>query len=117
MGSLPTTVTDGKPFLTLICLAAILDPPRDECVPHGPLNWRCAPAPDVVEGMRREESGSVGTRHWSFGRAGPGPPAIREAHAAGISVKMITGDHAQTALAIARVLDIVRSGGRGLRDS
>jgi calcium-translocating P-type ATPase len=33
-------------------------------------------------------------------------PAIAEAHSAGIDVKMITGDHAATALAIARQLDL-----------
>ena len=35
-------------------------------------------------------------------------PAIRKAHNAGIAVKMITGDHALTALAIAKSLDIAR---------
>ena len=33
-------------------------------------------------------------------------PAIRKAHNAGISIKMLTGDHALTALAIAQSLDI-----------
>lgn len=62
----PKYLTEGPPLLTIVCLAAILDPPRDECI-----------------------------------------PAIREAHQAGIVVKMITGDHAQTALAIGRMLGIV----------
>ena len=37
--------------------------------------------------------------------------AIAECHAAGIDVKMITGDHIGTALAIARDMGIVRAGG------
>jgi magnesium-transporting ATPase (P-type) len=37
--------------------------------------------------------------------------AVKACHAAGIRVKMITGDHADTALAIARQLNIVRDGG------
>ncbi|MEW6293812.1 MAG: HAD-IC family P-type ATPase [Pseudomonadota bacterium] len=37
--------------------------------------------------------------------------AVQACHGAGIHVKMITGDHADTALAIARQLDIVRDGG------
>ncbi|MCX8085297.1 MAG: HAD-IC family P-type ATPase [Rhodocyclaceae bacterium] len=41
--------------------------------------------------------------------------AVRTCHAAGIAVKMITGDHAETALAIARQLGIVGAiGGRVL---
>ncbi|MFN4148217.1 MAG: cation-translocating P-type ATPase, partial [Rhodocyclaceae bacterium] len=40
--------------------------------------------------------------------------AVRACHTAGIRVKMITGDHADTALAIARQLGIVRDDGRAL---
>jgi cation-transporting P-type ATPase F len=40
--------------------------------------------------------------------------AVRACHAAGIKVKMITGDHADTALAIARQLNIVQAGGSAL---
>lgn len=40
--------------------------------------------------------------------------AVKACHTAGIRVKMITGDHADTALAIARQLNIVRDGGRVL---
>ncbi len=40
--------------------------------------------------------------------------AIAECHAAGIRVKMITGDHAGTALAIAREMGIVQEGARVL---
>jgi len=40
--------------------------------------------------------------------------AVKACHAAGIRVKMITGDHADTALAIARQLNIVADGGRVL---
>jgi len=40
--------------------------------------------------------------------------AIRACHAAGIRVKMITGDHAATALAIARQLGIVGEGAKAL---
>ncbi len=41
--------------------------------------------------------------------------AVKACHAAGIRVKMITGDHAGTALAIARQLNIVRDGEGGDR--
>lgn len=40
--------------------------------------------------------------------------AVKVCHAAGIEVKMITGDHVDTALAIARQLNIVQEGGRAL---
>jgi magnesium-transporting ATPase (P-type) len=40
--------------------------------------------------------------------------AVKACHAAGIRVKMITGDHADTALAIARQLNIVGADGRAL---
>jgi magnesium-transporting ATPase (P-type) len=40
--------------------------------------------------------------------------AVRACHNAGIRVKMITGDHADTALAIARQLNIVADGGKAL---
>jgi magnesium-transporting ATPase (P-type) len=40
--------------------------------------------------------------------------AVKACHAAGIKVKMITGDHADTALAIARQLNIVQDGGHAL---
>ena len=40
--------------------------------------------------------------------------AVKACHAAGIKVKMITGDHADTALAIARQLNIVKDGGQAL---
>ena len=43
--------------------------------------------------------------------------AVRACHSAGIRVKMITGDHADTALAIARRLNIVPDGGRALTGS
>jgi magnesium-transporting ATPase (P-type) len=43
--------------------------------------------------------------------------AIRACHAAGIRVKMITGDHAETALAIARELGICGEDARALRGS
>lgn len=59
-------ITKVEPRLVLLGLVAILDPPRDECI-----------------------------------------PAIKEAHTAGIQVKMITGDHAQTALSIGKMLGIV----------
>ncbi|HCV12476.1 MAG TPA: hypothetical protein DGC76_02015, partial [Candidatus Accumulibacter sp.] len=36
--------------------------------------------------------------------------AVRTCHAAGITVKMITGDHAVTALSIARQMGIARTG-------
>ncbi len=41
-------------------------------------------------------------------------PAIRACHAAGVRVKMITGDHAATALAIARQLGLAGDGARAL---
>ncbi len=40
--------------------------------------------------------------------------AVKACHAAGIKVKMITGDHADTALAIARQLNIVAADGHAL---
>jgi magnesium-transporting ATPase (P-type) len=40
--------------------------------------------------------------------------AVKTCHRAGIKVKMITGDHADTALAIARQLNIVQDGGYAL---
>jgi cation-transporting P-type ATPase F len=40
--------------------------------------------------------------------------AVKACHAAGIRVKMITGDHADTALAIARQLNLVAGEGRAL---
>jgi magnesium-transporting ATPase (P-type) len=43
--------------------------------------------------------------------------AVRACHSAGIRVKMITGDHADTALAIARQLNIVADGGTALTGS
>jgi magnesium-transporting ATPase (P-type) len=64
-----STITGGTVVLTMVCLVAILDPPRDEAV-----------------------------------------TAIAEAHSAGISVKMITGDHRDTALAIGRMLHIADEG-------
>jgi len=56
----------SEPFMTFLGLAAIMDPPRQECI-----------------------------------------QAIREAHQAGIVVKMITGDHPGTAKAIGEQLGIV----------
>ena len=67
--SVAWVTTQATPFLTLVGLIAILDPPRAECV-----------------------------------------LAIREFHAAGIVVKMITGDHPKTALGERR-----RRGGRETR--
>lgn len=66
-------IAGGEPWLTLVCLVAILDPPREECV-----------------------------------------AAIEECHTAGITVKMITGDHAATAKAIAVMLGITDAGGEVL---
>ena len=40
--------------------------------------------------------------------------AVKACHVAGIRVKMITGDHAETALAIARQLNIVQDNGQAL---
>ena len=62
--------TQPKPFLTLVGLIAILDPPRDECI-----------------------------------------VAIREFHSAGIVVKMITGDHPKTAVAIGTALGLTTADG------
>ncbi|WIA38354.1 hypothetical protein OEZ86_001687 [Tetradesmus obliquus] len=59
----------SQPFLTLMGLMAILDPPRDEAI-----------------------------------------AAVKVAHRAGIVVKMITGDHALTGLAIGRMLGIAGNG-------
>ena len=56
----------NQPFLSFLGIAAIMDPPRQECV-----------------------------------------DAIKEAHSAGIVVKMITGDHPGTAKAIAKQLGIL----------
>ena len=61
----PSYVLKKDPFLTLVGLVAILDPPREECI-----------------------------------------DSVKEANSAGITVKMITGDHAQTALAIGKTLGI-----------
>lgn len=58
-----------QPYLTILGLVAILDPPRPECI-----------------------------------------QAIAEAHSAGIAVKMITGDHKDTALAIGKALGLAREG-------
>jgi calcium-translocating P-type ATPase len=53
-----------------------------------------------------------------IGMADPPRPraiaAVRACHAAGIRVKMITGDHGHTALAIARQIGICSDGGRAL---
>ncbi|KAF8067390.1 ctpF [Scenedesmus sp. PABB004] len=72
-GLTAASLLSSRPLLSMVLLAAILDPPR----------------PEAIE-------------------------AIRVAHAAGISVKMITGDHALTALAIGRMLGIAPAGGRGV---
>ncbi|KAH9257737.1 calcium-translocating P-type ATPase, PMCA-type [Batrachochytrium salamandrivorans] len=56
----------AQPFLTFVGLVAILDPPRESCI-----------------------------------------PAIIEAKKAGVTVKMITGDHPSTAKSIGRTLGIV----------
>ncbi len=40
--------------------------------------------------------------------------AVKACHAAGIRVKMITGDHAETALAIARQMNLIEGAGRAL---
>jgi magnesium-transporting ATPase (P-type) len=64
-----SSITDGLTPLTMVCLVAILDPPREEAM-----------------------------------------SAIAEAHEAGIVVKMITGDHRDTALAIGRMLAIAPEG-------
>ncbi|KAI8465790.1 MAG: cation transporting ATPase [Monoraphidium minutum] len=61
------------PFLTMVAVFAILDPPRVEVV-----------------------------------------AAIKEAHRAGITVKMITGDHRDTALAIGKMLGIAGEQGLAL---
>jgi len=66
----PEFVADQAPFLTMVGLVAILDPPRKECM-----------------------------------------PSIRQAHEAGVVVKMITGDHADTALAIGNMLGIAEKDG------
>ncbi|KAI8469567.1 MAG: cation transporting ATPase [Monoraphidium minutum] len=63
------SIQGRKPYLTVVCMFAILDPPRQE----------------VIE-------------------------AVKEAHKAGITVKMITGDHAATALAIGKMLGIAGGG-------
>jgi magnesium-transporting ATPase (P-type) len=61
----PSNLRQREPFLTLVALFAILDPPRPEAI-----------------------------------------SAVKVAHTAGISVKMITGDHALTGLAIGKMLGI-----------
>ena len=61
----PDALRKRTPFLTLVALFAILDPPRPEAI-----------------------------------------AAVKVAHTAGISVKMITGDHALTGLAIGKMLGI-----------
>lgn len=63
----PTWLRAQQPFLSMVCLIAILDPPRPEAI-----------------------------------------TAIKVAQEAGIVVKMITGDHAMTALAIGRMLGIAQ---------
>eukprot|EP00775_Hariotina_reticulata_P003424 gene3424-3696_t len=65
----PGYLQSCQPFLTMLLMVAILDPPRTE----------------VVE-------------------------AIKVAHQAGITVKMITGDHGLTALAIGNMLGIAGNG-------
>lgn len=65
----PEWIIGHTPFLEMVAMAAILDPPRDEAV-----------------------------------------EAVKVAHHAGINVKMITGDHALTALAIGRMLGIEGAG-------
>lgn len=62
----PEFVSRDEPWLTIVGICAIVDPPRPECV-----------------------------------------SAIQEAHGAGVTVKMITGDHRATALAIGDQLGIV----------
>jgi len=62
----PEFVQRDDPWLTMVGICAIVDPPRAECV-----------------------------------------TSIKEAHSAGITVKMITGDHRATALAIGDQLGIV----------
>ncbi|GBG24879.1 Calcium-transporting ATPase 1 [Hondaea fermentalgiana] len=62
----PEFVQRDEPWLTIVGICAIVDPPRPECV-----------------------------------------QAIKEAHGAGVTVKMITGDHRATALAIGDQLGIV----------
>jgi magnesium-transporting ATPase (P-type) len=64
---------DVEGGLTLLALAGIMDPPRDEAI-----------------------------------------RAVAACHSAGIRVKMITGDHAVTAAAIARAMGLTVSGGRAL---
>ncbi|MBK6973586.1 MAG: cation-transporting P-type ATPase [Sterolibacteriaceae bacterium] len=64
---------DVEAGLTLLALAGIMDPPRDEAI-----------------------------------------RAVAACHAAGIRVKMITGDHAVTAAAIARSMGLAVSGGKAL---
>lgn len=66
----PMTIAKRRPFLTLLGLAAIIDPPREECI-----------------------------------------ESIEEAHRAGINVKMVTGDHVGTALAIGKILNIANDKG------
>ena len=61
----PANLRKRAPFLTIVALFAILDPPRPEAI-----------------------------------------AAVKIAHTAGISVKMITGDHALTGLAIGKMLGI-----------
>lgn len=62
----PEFVSRAEPFLTMVGICAIVDPPRPECV-----------------------------------------SSIQEAHGAGVVVKMITGDHKATALAIGDQLGLV----------
>lgn len=66
----PLKIAKRKPFLTILGLAAIIDPPREECI-----------------------------------------DSIEEAHRAGINVKMVTGDHVGTALAIGKILKIANDEG------
>ncbi len=70
----------------------------------------------VTEGGRTLDENSLGALQFIglVGMIDPPRPkaiaAVKTCHAAGIAVKMITGDHAATALAIARQLGIAKSG-------
>ena len=75
-GQRELTFADVEDDLTLLALAGIMDPPRDEAV-----------------------------------------RAVAACHAAGIRVKMITGDHAVTAAAIARAMGLTDSNGKVLTGS
>ena len=81
--------------LRLLAIARIQDPPAGEDPPM-PLEHRAAHAPLVLLGV--------------VGIMDPPRPevaeAIRQCRSAGIRIKMITGDHASTALAIARQIGL-----------